>query len=371
MTRYKVGVIGSGIDTYDRFSKETTKKLYILGIKNWYDNEKERSVFDERHKTAQYENENCRRSGVVVPTHNINEADIIWFRPKPESLSEIEIPMYRDLLEKHKDKPIINHLNYHTNYDSKDKCYSIWKDNGVKCPDCTVVYNFEDVLLFLEKHTKICLRINNEAGGNYLHIVDKSMPTRQLEKIYRELEQARVRQVKGIDYRDHLGGKARGARLDTKVIAVEFLPLPKMKHLHRVIVVGSRLVGGYSIASELDNIHLRDQSYTNIEEFINANRRLGDLCSDKEFINTITTAVSSLGIQLGAIEFFEIDGVPYLIELNSTWAGSGGYTFQDPRIGEYLLQHKHQLEKELWPLYRWNSPDQYLEFYKAFNQFLP
>lgn len=344
-------------------------KLHILGIKNWVDPNTGLSMFDERHKTVQCENDCCRRSGIVESTHNIEEADIIWFRHKPEALSEKEIPSYKQLLNTYSDRIILNHLDYHNNYDSKDRCYDIWSKNNIKCPDCVVINNFSDVLDFLKKHNKICLRTNNEAGGNYLHIVDNNTPLHQLERIYNYLEQARIRQVEGVDYRNHLGGNARGPRLDTKVIAVEFLQLPKMKHLHRVIVVGNEIVAGYSVAAEVDNIHLRDQTYENLEEFIKANQRLGELCSDKNFVKTITKAVSCLGIQIGAIEFFEINGVPHLIELNSTWAGSGGFTFWDERIGTYLKTNQDTYKKDLWPLYRWNGPDQYLEFYKAFKQF--
>ena len=357
------------IDKYDPFSDDVVKKLHILGIKNWYDHDTNLAMFDERHKTTKIENDNCRMSEVVVQTHNINDADIIWFRSKPEALSEKEIPMYKSLLDRHSDKTIINHIDYHRNYDSKDRCYGIWKENDIKCPECIVVNKFEDVLSFLKKYNKICLRINNEAGGNYLKIIDKNTPVENIEIIYNELENARIRQVNGVDYRNHLGGKARGARLDTKVIAVEFLKLPKMKHLHRVIVVGDKIVGGYSVAAEVDNIHLRDQTYENIQEFIIANRRLGELCLDENFINMITKSVSVLGIQIGAIEFFEIDGIPYLIELNSTWAGSGGFTFWDDRISTYLKENKSELQKQLWPLYRWNGTNQYLEFYKSFKQF--
>ena len=100
-----------------------------------------------------------------------------------------------------------------------------------------------------------------------------------------------------------------------------------------------------------------------------ANIRLAELCDDKNFCEYITKAVKCLGIHIGAIEFFEIDGVPYLIELNSTWAGSGGFTFWDKRMGTYLKENRAQFEQDLWPFYRWNGHDQYLEFYKAFDQF--
>ena len=357
------------IDIYEE-SRATSKKLHILGIKNWYDKDTGLSMFDERHKTAKYENDCCRRSGIVESTHNIDEADIIWYRYKPEAISTSNISEYKELLEKHKDKVILNHIDNYKNYDSKDRCYQIWKDNGIKCPDSIVVNEFTDVVNMINKYDKICLRTNNEAGGNYLHIVDKNVPLHDLELLYDQLVKACERQIEGTDYRKHLNGNARGPRLDTKVIAVEFLKLPAMKHLHRVIVVGKKIVAGYSVAADVDNIHLRDQSFQNIDEFIKANHRLGQLCSDKPFTDMIAKAVSCLGIEIGAIEFFEIDGIPYLIELNSTWAGSGGYTFWDEKIGTYLKENKQRLEKDLWPLYRWNGPDQYLEFYKAFGQFI-
>ena len=80
-------------------------------------------------------------------------------------------------------------------------------------------------------------------------------------------------------------------------------------------------------------------------------------------------AVSSLGIHIGAIEFFEIDGKCHLIQLNSTWAGSGGFTFWDERIKPYMLENREKFRESAWPIYDWNELGQYDRFYKAFSQF--
>tara|TARA_B100000287_G_scaffold434850_1_gene500657 strand:- start:7296 stop:9317 length:2022 start_codon:yes stop_codon:yes gene_type:complete len=362
------GINTNTIDIYEG-TKNEIKKLHILGIDNWCDEKTGLSMFDERHKTAQYENDCCRNSGVVEQTHNIDEADIIWFRYKPEAISNYNIDDFKQTLETHKDKIILNHIDNFKNYDSKDRCYKIWKDNGFNVPDCVVVESFEDVKQMLNKHKKICLRSNNEAGGNYLNIVDDTMEESVIKNIYDELIKARDRQIAGTDHREHLNGYARGPRLDTKIIAVEFLKLPKMKHLHRVIVVGNEIVGGYSIGAPDDNIHLKNQTYENIDEFMKANMRLGALCNNEKFRKDMSKAVSCLGIHIGAIEFFEIDGKCYLVELNSTWAGSGGFTFWDDRIKPYMLENKEKFREKAWPIYEWNELGQYDRFYKAFSQF--
>ena len=356
------------IDLYDQ-PRSDIKKLHILGIKNWKDEQTGLSMFDERHKTAQVENDCCRNSGVVEQTHNIEDADIIWFRYKPEAISGDNIDEFKKVLEDNKDKVILNHIDNFKNYDSKDRCYKIWKENGLDVPDCMVVNSFSDVKYMLNKHEKICLRTNNEAGGIYLNIIDKDINESVLENIYNDLVIACKRQIEGVDYRAHLHGHARGPRLDTKIIAVEFLKLPKMKHLHRVIIVGNEIIGGYSVAAEDDNIHLRNQTFDNIDEFISANIRLGELCNSKSFCDDMVKAVSSLGIHIGAIEFFEIDGKCHLIELNSTWAGSGGFTFWDERIKPYMLENREKFRESAWPIYDWNELGQYDRFYKAFSQF--
>tara|TARA_Y100000361_G_scaffold154177_1_gene178582 strand:- start:2285 stop:3328 length:1044 start_codon:yes stop_codon:yes gene_type:complete len=344
-------------------------KLYILGLENKIDDNTFIPRFTERHKTAKVENIGCRMSRVVEPTDNIDDADIIWFRYKPEAIAQEDEIKVKQILEEHKDKVILNHIDNFKNYDSKDRCYQIWKENGLSVPDCVVVESFEDVKQMLQKHKKICLRSNNEAGGIYLHIIDDTMDESSVKKIYEDLVEACKRQINGTDHRDHLHGHARGPRLDTKIIAVEFLKLPKMKHLHRVIVVGNQIIGGYSIGATEDNIHLKNQTFENIDEFMKANIRLGELCNDKNFCQYISKAVSSLGIHIGAIEFFEIDGKFCLVELNSTWAGSGGLTFWDNRIKPYMIQNREKFREKAWPIYEWNEIIQYHKFYKAFSQF--
>ena len=345
------------------------KKLYVLGADSWVDETTGLSMFQERHRTHHVENDGCRNSGVVEQTHDIDEADIIWFRYKPEAISTDNIFEYKQALDSRKDKIILNHIDNFKNYDSKDRSYKIWKENGLNVPDCKVVWSFSDVKYMLDKHEKICLRINNEAGGVYLNIIDKSMDESEIIKIYNDLVIACQRQIEGVDYRAQLNGNARGPRVDTKIIAVEFLKLPKVKHLHRVIVVGNEVTSGYSVAAEDDNIHIRNQRFDNIDELISANVRLGELCNSKSFCDDMVKAVSSLGIQIGAIEFFEIDGKCYLIELNSTWNGTGGFTFYDDRIKPYLLENREKFRESAWPLYDWNESHQYDKFYKAFSQF--
>jgi glutathione synthase/RimK-type ligase-like ATP-grasp enzyme len=320
-------------------------------------------------------------SNIVEPTHTIEDADIIWFRYKPEALSEDNISKYRDILEKHKDKIILNHIDSFKSYDSKDRCFKIWKDNKLTTPDCIVVENFEDIQKMLKKNKKICLRSNNESGGIYLNIIDNTMGENYIKEIYNNLIDACKRQIKGIDYRDHLGGNARGPRPDTKIIAVEFLKLPKIKHLHRVYVVADKVVGGYSLASESDNIHWLSQTFENIDEFIKANIRLGELCKDKDFCKEMTLAVSSLNIQIGAVEFFEINGKYYLIEVNPSWgtpsiishtriwSDIGGFNYGDPRIRPYMIENREKFKEKAWPLYEHNELVSYYNFYKSFSQF--
>ena len=58
------------------------------------------------------------------------------------------------VLEDNKDKVILNHIDNFKNYDSKDRCYKIWKENGLNVPDCMVVNSFSDVKYVLNKHEK-------------------------------------------------------------------------------------------------------------------------------------------------------------------------------------------------------------------------
>ena len=152
----------------------SVKKLYSLGIKNNKDSMFGLSVIQERQaRTGNCEQVGMRMSRVVEPTHDINEADIIWFRPKSEIISSLNYDEWSTILEENKDKVILNHIKDYKNYDSKDRSYAIWKKNGLCTPECRVAEDFDTVLDMLKKHQKICLRTNNEATGNYMTIMDR------------------------------------------------------------------------------------------------------------------------------------------------------------------------------------------------------
>ena len=78
----------------------SVKKLYSLGIKSNKDSMFGMSVIQERQaKTGNCEQVGMRMSRVVEPTHDISEADIIWFRPKSESISSLNFDEWNTILE--------------------------------------------------------------------------------------------------------------------------------------------------------------------------------------------------------------------------------------------------------------------------------
>ena len=346
-----------------------TKKLYQLGIENEFNQYSFTSKFSERSRDAKYENIGCLMTRDIKPTHDIDDADIIWFRHKPENITDVNYPEWKTILDNNSDKIILNHVEHFMNYDSKDRCYDLWKQNGLNVPDCIVVNELSDIVNMIKKHGKICLRTNNEAGGLYLHFVDDKTDKQEISNLYDELCAARDRQINGTDHREHLGGNARDARPDTKVIAVEFLKNPDIKSLYRVIVVGEKVIGGYALTSKEDSIHWRDQKFETIDEFIKSNIHFKELCEDDNFCKDMVKAVSCLNQNLGSVEFMIHDNKIYLIEFNSIWAGTGAFNYKDSKMKDYLINNIDEFREKMWPVYDWNQFVFYKKFYEAFSQF--
>ncbi len=360
----------------------SVKKLYSLGIKSNIDPVYDISVIQERQaRTGNCEQVGMRMSRVVEPTHNIEEADIIWFRPKSEIISSLNYDEWSTILEENKDKVILNHIKDYKNYDSKDRSYAIWKKNGLCTPECRVAEDFDTVLDMLKKYQKICLRTNNEATGNYMTIMDRRiMKEGYIRAVFNLLSEVRKFSIKGTLLKDQrrLGEEetykaTRGKREDTKVIAVEYLKTPKgMKYLYRMFVVGDVIVGGYGLASARDNIHVRDVRIKDVEHIMKSNIRLAELMEDEVFCEQVKRAVSSLGVEIGAVEFYEIDGRPHFVEINTNWASATAYDdvegYGDARLNAWLKENRETYKDIAWPVYQHNDLTMYLKFYKAFEQ---
>jgi len=362
----------------------SVKKLYSLGINNYKDSITGLSIIQERQaRTGNCEQVGMRMSRVVEPTHDINEADIIWFRPKSEIISNLNYDKWSATLEEHKDKVILNHIKDYKDYDSKDRSYALWKENGLCTPECRVADDFDTVLDMLKKHQKICLRTNNEATGNYMTIMDRRiMKEGYIRATFEFLSKIRDRSIDGsltVKNRKpddtELYTTNRGKREDTKVIAVEYLKTPKgMKYLYRMFVVGDTIVGGYGCASRRDNIHVRDVRIKDVEHIMKSNIRLAELMEDEVFCEQVKRAVSSLGVEIGAVEFYEIDGRPHFVEINTNWASATAYDdvegYGDARLNAYLKENRETYKDIAWPVYQHNDLTMYHKFYKAFEQWI-
>ena len=83
-------------------------------------------------------------------------------------------------------------------------------------------------------------------------------------------------------------------------------------------------------------------------------------------------AVSSLSVEIGAVEFYEIDGRPHFVEINTNWASATAYDdvegYGDARLNAYLKENREKYKDIAWPVYQHNDLTMYLKFYKAFEQ---
>jgi hypothetical protein len=88
------------------------------------------------------------------------------------------------------------------------------------------------------------------------------------------------------------------------------------------------------------------------KSFVSANKEFQDILPTIK--EDLIKAVKVLGCNIGALEFFIIDGRPCFLELNPIWGGHasrGG--FGDKEMMEYLDSNKDKLIAEIPNIYRW------------------
>ena len=155
-------------------------KIYFLGRKQGYSNYKYLPSKIENRRP--FEVKGLEIANNVERTHFINNANILFFRNKPEKTTDSQVEQLKKRIANHQNKLIINDINSFYNYDSKDRAFKIWKDNKLSCPDF-ICFNHDEIInnpsdaiikikTFFKKHKKIILRTNNDTGSKGMFIIE-------------------------------------------------------------------------------------------------------------------------------------------------------------------------------------------------------
>ncbi len=280
----------------------------------------------------------------IKRTHFINKADILFFRNRGATTTD---NMYHSLSNRVNDKKfIINDIRSFLNYDSKDKSFSIWAENGLKCPACisftldeiNKINSIDRIKEFQKKHGKILIRTNNETGSKGLFVIENP------DKIDKVLDKLRKRVSLLIQ-----------TRKDTKIICVQYINANHSDNLHRlyrVHILFDKVLSYYVTTSTRNEFHNADMRIKDAEPFIAANTDFQNILPTIK--ETLIKAVEVLGCNIGALEFFLVNGEPYFLELNPIWGGHasrGG--FGDKEMMNYLESKKAQLIKDTPNIYKW------------------
>jgi hypothetical protein len=287
----------------------------------------------------------------IIQVRSINNADVIWVRARPEHTSDSQ----RKIIEKRiKNKrttiPIINDICAFENYDCKETSFDIWKKNDIKCPDHLTIapesieghFNetIQAISLFIRKNKKILLRTNNESDGNGVFILDKS----STEKKIKETLSILINRCKNFLLK----------RQSTRIIAVKFIsPIPENNYhdLYRVHILFGKILSFYAVTSKRDIFHNIDMNQTDLDRFIQINEYLCNEVHNLE--DTLIKSVELLGCNLGAVEFFLLDGQPTFIEVNPMWGGHASiHGFGDKTMKTHLISNRNSLEKRIPNIYQ-------------------
>mgnify|MGYP001407333671 CR=1 FL=1 len=321
----------SGHGLFKLFPKivENTRKDEILGLKN---------------------------AIAIQQTGSIANADILFFRNKPEKTSDALVSKLKDRIQPFRSqKLIMNDIASFYNYDSKDKAFSLWKNAGISTPEFMIIpddsdQSIQEIQTFVKRHNQIFIRTNNETGSKGMeHINWKT----SIDEIIRVVKKLILKQETN-----------RSFRSDSNVMAVQFIDARvESGHLdlYRAHVLGNDIISYYVVTSPKDTFHNQDMTMDDLERFIWVNEQFGKrIIDDHQFKNTIINAVKVLGCNIGGIEFILKNDVPVFIEHNPMWGGRAGREgFGQLPFQAYLNNHKKELMNRIPLLFKWLDYENY------------
>ena len=304
----------------------------------------------------------------IVQTRWLKNADVIWVRVRPEHTTDRQRHIIDKRLKRIRDKiPIINDISVFDNYDCKDVSFKIWEKHSISCPAFLnidldeVQESFEKVVLdiskFVNDHKIVFLRTNNETASLGMHTLT---PDSKKEDIVEALNSLMVR-----------CHEQKQLRSSTRILATQFIDSsghPEYQDLYRVHVLFGKVLSFYAVTSKKNIFHNIDMDDKDIDRFIYLNERL---CAIIESIKKVVlNAVGVLGCNLGAIEFFLVEGRPVFIELNPMWGGHASINgFGNNKMQSYLNENRKNLEERIPNIYNFmDRRSYYKKLYKNIHE---
>lgn len=286
-------------------------------------------------------------------TPNILTADIIHTRLNPERTSDWALKRAHMAERQAKESAIVlNSSSYFRNYAEKTRCFMLWQKNDIPHPHFETWspwrskrIQLQTIAKLLSTYGSLYLRTSNEDSGKGIYFLQREMTKSQISSVIRSL---RVRSLVNKVSRSQI----------LAVAPVNTQNADGISHVYRVHVSCNQILGGYALVGTGAVIHAKDQRLENWQAYVEHNAILKNILNEESFRNKVLDAVKVLQADVGAIEFFLVDGKPIFLEFNPLWGGI--HRFGDSSFHEHLTANL-QIE-ELSLVKRWLSPS---TFYKT------
>lgn len=280
-------------------------------------------------------------------------ADLVYSRYNLERVNTKALKVMR-MAEQQAGARVLNSVVHHSKVADKAQAFALWQQSGFQVPQFQVhkFWSFgvkQQVAKFIAKHNGAFVRTSNEDSAKGL--------------VYMPSAQSVGSVVNKLAVRS-LYSKVSGSRLlCVQPIRNDDGSVPAV---HRVHVVGSQIVCGYSLAASGKSIiHAKDLTLADKEQFLQANARLNDWLSEEVNRELVVKALRVLGMQVGAVEFFLVNGQCILLEVNPKWGGL--HRFGDQAFNDWLVANVQALD--LLRIQLWLQPQKfYTQFYNVVAQ---
>ena len=297
-------------------------------------------AFRPLERARRGEREGFARQRRLTRTRTPVEADIVFVRNNPEKTTDAALALLQQKIHRVDDgtRLIINPQRDFQTVDSKDRAFSAWTNAGITCPRHWVVRpdSLEWLLALIQTEGRLLLRTNNEATSHGLRIVDRDMSPERVERVLR-----------GLQLRESMH---RLRRRDTRIIAVEYIDARDRDGyatLGRAFVLLDRIIGYFASVSDKLEFRVKDMVPEVLERFFVANAQLRKSIAGSVG-EEIVRSVSSLGNNIGAVDFLVQDGQPVFLEVNPIWGEvPGPYAFGNKDFQQLMQKTESRWSKEL------------------------
>jgi hypothetical protein len=286
----------------------------------------------------------------LQPTHNLANADIVYVRLNPERANKKHLK--KILAAEQKVKPnalVLNSVKNFANYSSKVNTFNLWSNSGIACPSfrvwspwlkkSTQIANIEELL---NNHSGLYLRTHNEDSGKGIVFLKPNASKKEISKAISKL---RLRA---------LSNKVNGSQI-LAVAPVANKDEKGIYHVYRAHIACDKILGGYALVGIQKVIHASDQRTEHWDAFCGYNANLQNILKDSNYQSQILKAFQTLKADIGAIEFFEVEGKLIFLEMNPQWGGT--HRYGDKGFMEKLKTNIH--EPSLHHVKNWLKADNY------------